>query len=79
MFYNDYNRKLSGSKGVAFMKHKVKMLVETQKKGVFGAKTVREYKTVKVDGKTYKQMKKQAKSAPFSLDEMLLYDTVFED
>ena len=28
------------------MKHKVKMLVETQKKGLLGRKTVREYKTV---------------------------------
>jgi hypothetical protein len=31
------------------MKHKVKMLVETQKKGLFGPKTKREFKTVKVD------------------------------
>lgn len=61
------------------MKHKVKMLVETQKKGLFGRKTIREYKTVKVDGKTYKQMKKQMKKKPFSLDEMLLYDTIFDD
>lgn len=61
------------------MKHKVKMLVETQKKGLFGRKTVREYKTVKVDGKTYRQMKKQMRGTPFSLGEMLLYDTVFED
>lgn len=61
------------------MKHKVKMLVETQKKGLLGRKTVREYKTVKVDGKTYKQMKKQMRNRPFSLGEMLLYDTIFDD
>lgn len=61
------------------MKHKVKMLVETQKKGLLGRKTVCEYKTVKVDGKTYRQMKKQMRNKPFSLDEMIFYDTIFED
>ncbi len=61
------------------MKHKVKMLVETQKKGFFGSKPKREFKTVKVDGKTYKKMKKQMRNHPFSLDEMMLYDTIFED
>jgi hypothetical protein len=61
------------------MKHKVKMLVETQKKGLLGRKAVREYKTIKVDGKTYKQMKKQMRNKHFSLGEMLLYDTIFDD
>lgn len=61
------------------MKHKVKMLVETQKKGLLGHKTKREYKTVKVDGKTYRKMKKQMRKKPFSLGEMMLYDTIFDD
>ena len=38
------------------MKHKVKITVETRKKGLFGTRTVREEKTVWVDSKTYKQM-----------------------
>lgn len=61
------------------MKHKVKIPVETQKKGLFGPKTKREIKTVKVDGKTYRKMKKQMRNKSFSLGEMLLYDTIFDD
>ena len=61
------------------MNHKVKMLVETQKKGLFGTKTVCEYKTVKVDGKTYREMKKQIKHKPFSFNEMILYECIFEE
>lgn len=60
------------------MKHKVKDLVETKKKGVFGQKTVREYKTETVYGKTYRQMKKQFNSKPFSIGEIIFYDLVFE-
>ncbi len=83
-FYLNHIKNINGyyatiAEDAIAMKHKVKMLVETQKKGLLGRKTVREYKTVKVDGKTYRQMKKQMRNKPFSLDEMIFYDTIFED
>lgn len=41
---------------------KVKVQVETEKKGLFGTKKVIETKTIKVDNKTYKAMKKKEKN-----------------
>ena len=61
------------------MKHKVKITVETKKKGLFGTKTVREEKTVWVDSKTYKQMQKEHGNKPYSVEEMMLYDWMFDD
>ena len=61
------------------MKHKVKITVETKKKGFFGTKTVREEKTVWVDSKTYKQIQKEHRSRPYTVEEMMLYDWIFDD
>ena len=42
------------------MKHKVKVQVPVEKRGLFGIKkTVMETRTIEVDGKTYKKMKKE--------------------
>ena len=46
------------------MKHKAKVHLPVEKKGIFGIKkTVMETRTIEVDGKTYKKMKnKMAKN-----------------
>lgn len=42
------------------MKRKVKVQVPVEKRGLFGIKkTVMETRTIEVDGKTYKKMKKR--------------------
>ncbi len=62
------------------MKHKVKVWVETEKDGFFGKKKVREQKTVWVDDKTYRQMKKKnLEDELFSMDELIFYDMVLDD
>lgn len=62
------------------MKHKVKVQVETEKHGLFGIKRkVTETRTIEVDGKTYKKMKRDAASCPYSIEEMMLYDDLFYD
>jgi len=58
---------------------KIKVKVETEKQGLFGKKTVTEYRTVKVDDKTYKRLMKEQAKKPFSFDEMMLYDEIFDD
>lgn len=61
------------------MKHKVKVMVETEKKGLFGTKKVMEEKTIEVDGKTYRRMKKEYENRSYSVDEMIFYDELFEE
>ena len=58
---------------------KVKVQVETEKKGFFGTKKVIETKTIKVDNKTYKKMQKEKNSQPYSIEEMIFYDELFGD
>ena len=58
---------------------KIKVQVETEKKGLFGTKMVIETKTIKVDNKTYKEMKKKEKNRPYSIEEMMLYDEIFDE
>ena len=58
---------------------KIKVQVETEKKGLFGTKKVIETKTIKVDNKTYKEMKKKEKNRPYSIEEMMLYDEIFDE
>ena len=42
------------------MKHKVKVQVPVEKRGLFGIKkTVMETRTIEVDGKTYKKMQQE--------------------
>ena len=59
------------------MKHKVKVKVPVKKKGLFGTKTVTETRIIEVDDKTYRQMKE--KDEPYSIEEMILYDEIFDD
>ena len=62
------------------MKHKVKAFVEVEKTGFFGQKKkVMEKRDVWVDDKTYKELKKKAKTTPYSIEEMMLYDEIFDE
>ena len=67
------------------MKHKITYEVETKKQGFLGiTRTVKEKRTVEVDGKTYRKIKNQVKqeiraerNKPYSIEEMLFYDDLF--
>ena len=61
------------------MKHKITVMVPVEKRGFFGKKTVMEKRTVTVDSKTYKKLKAQYRNRPFSLDELIMYDVIFDD
>ena len=61
------------------MKHKVKVQVPVEKRGLFGIKkTVMETRIIEVDGKTYKKMKKEWENRPYSIEEMMFYDDLFD-
>lgn len=60
-------------------KHKVQVMVETEKRGLFGKKKVLEKFTIEVDGKTYKRMQKEQRNRPYSIEEMMLYDEIFDE
>lgn len=62
------------------MKHKITCIVE-QKKYFLGIPyTVKEKKTARVDGKTYRKYHQaQNRSVPYSIEEMMFYDCLFED
>ena len=62
------------------MKHKVKVLVPVEKKGLFGLKkTVMEQRTIEVDGKTYREMQKKKRNRPYTIGEMMLYDDIVDE
>lgn len=61
------------------MKHKVKITVETEKRGLFGKKKVLEERTVWVDGSTYRKMQKEKRNRPYTIEEMMFYDFIFGD
>lgn len=62
------------------MKHKVKVKVPVEKRGLFGTKkTEMETRVIEVDDATYKEMKKDKKNRPYSIGEMMLYDEVFDE
>ena len=62
------------------MKHRVKVSVPVESRGLFGQKKVRMQKcTLEVDGKTYREMKKNLKNQPYSLEEMMFYDDIIFD
>ncbi len=62
------------------VKHKVKIQVPVEKRGLFGIKkTVMETRTIEVDGKTYKKMKKEWENRPYSIEEMMFYDDLFDE
>lgn len=56
------------------MKHKVKVMVEVEKPGLFGKKKVLEERTIVVDGKTYRKLMDDPKKGPLTIDEILFYD-----
>ena len=61
------------------MEAKVKVQVPVEKRGLFGIKkTVMETRTIEVDGKTYKKMKKELENRPYSIEEMMFYDDLFD-
>ena len=58
---------------------KVKIQVPVEKRGLFDIKkTVMETRTIEVDGKTYKKMKKEWENRPYSIEEMMFYDDLFD-
>ena len=62
------------------MNHRVKVLVEVEKRGLFGrTKTVLEKRTIVVDGKTYRQMKQEQREADDMIDEMIFEDEILDD
>lgn len=62
------------------MKHKVKVQVPVEKRGLFGIKkTVMETHTIEVGGKTYKKIKKHQENRPYSIEEMIFYDDLFDE
>ena len=57
------------------MMHRVKIMVETEKKTLLGGKKkVLEEKWVEVDDKTYEQMKAEGKIDPMEVEDMVLMD-----
>lgn len=60
--------------------HKIKVKVPVEKRGLFGIKkTVYEERVIEVDDKTYKKMKKEQRSKSYTIDEMMLYDEIFDE
>jgi len=62
------------------MNHRVKVLAEVEKRGLFGrTKTVLEERTIVVDGKTYRQMKQEQREADDMINEMIFEDEILDD
>ena len=62
------------------MKHKVKVQVPVEKRGLLGfKKTVMETRTVELDDKTYKKLQKEWNKRSYSIEEMMLYDEIFDE
>lgn len=55
------------------MKRRITVTVEVEKKGLFGIKRkVPEKRTIEVDEKTYRKLKKKTK--PFSFEELMFFE-----
>ena len=62
------------------MKHRIKVQVPVEKRGFLGIKkTVMETRTIEVDGRTYNMMQRDYNNRPYSIEEMMLYDDLFDD
>lgn len=62
------------------MKHRIKVQVPVEKRGFLGIKkTVMETRTIEVDGRTYKKMQRDYNNRPYSIEEMMLYDDLYDD
>lgn len=56
------------------------MKVPVEKRSFLGIKkTVMETRTIEVDGKTYKKLKKEWEKRPYSIEEMMFYDDIIFD
>ncbi len=60
------------------MKHKIKVMVETEKNTVFGKKKVYEERVITVDDRTFRKMQKEKKQS-YSIEEMMMYDEIFDE
>ena len=62
------------------MMHKVRVKVPVTKRGLFGRKkTVYQWRTLRVDAKTYNKLMRRNKNRPFTVEEMMIYDDLFDD
>lgn len=61
------------------MRHKVKAKVRVEKRGLFGKKYVYETRTIWVDDRTYRELKRKRRYRPLTLDEMILIDILDEE
>ena len=62
------------------MKHNIKIQAPVEKRGFLGIqKTVMVTRSIEVDGKIYNKMQKEAKNHPYSIEEMILYDEIFDE
>ncbi len=64
------------------MKHRVRVRVPVERRGLFGRrKIVYEERTIVVDGRTYRRMQRAQKDKEFDdfLDEMEIMDAIFDD
>ena len=62
------------------MKHRIKVQVPVETRGFLGIKkTVMETRTIEVDGRTYKKMQRDYNNRPYSIEEMMLCDDLFDD
>lgn len=62
------------------MKHKIKVQVPVEKHGLLGFKrTVTETRTIEVDGKAYRKMQQEWNNRPYNIEEMMLYDDMFDE
>ena len=62
------------------MKRRIKVDVPVEKRVFLGfKKTVYESRTIEVDAKTYKRIRRQNRNCPYSIEEMMFYDELFDD
>ncbi|MBQ6342567.1 MAG: hypothetical protein IJI41_05545 [Anaerolineaceae bacterium] len=61
------------------MKHKVKIIIEKEKRCLFGKKKVREEKIIEVDDKTYKELQNKKNNHQYTIEEMMFYDELFDE
>ena len=62
------------------MKRNITYYVETTKRGFLGLPMkVLEKRVIYVDGKTYRKIKRNINNRPYSIEEMFLYDMLFND
>ena len=62
------------------MWHKITYYETVKERGFFGIpRTRKEKRTMLVDEKTWKKLKRQKNKQPITLDEMIMYDCIFDD